>query len=138
MAYVPLYQGKGVDSLLEIDLRNYLLTNDNLKALIGTRIYPGWIPENATMPSVAFLTVSGVRHHNIDVAYPRIQFSVFSSRYLEAKEIASEIRKSLRRHEGMTGSTRIIQGVFENENEMYEKDTLLYHIACDFKIIYWE
>lgn len=124
--------------MLETDLRTYLLTLDSLKDYIGTRIYPGWIPKNATMPSVAFLGVSRPSHHDIEVAYPRIQFSIFSARYIEAKEITSELRGILQRFKGRMGETNIIQIVYENEYENYESDTGLYHIAIDFKIIYWE
>lgn len=124
--------------MLEIDLRNYLLEQEKLTDLINTRIYPGWIPKDAIMPSVAFLIVSGSRHHDIDVAFPRVQLSVFAKRYLEAKEIASEIIKGLRRYKGMMGSTSVLQIVLESEYDMYESDTKLHHIAIDFKIIYWE
>ena len=124
--------------MFEVDLRNYLISQEPLKKLIGSKIYPGWIPENAKMPAIAFLEVSGVRHHNIDVAYPRFQFSIFSSRYLEAKEIANEVRNSLQRYKGKMGNTRVIQAVFQNEYESYEEDTLLYHVAVDFKFIFWE
>lgn len=124
--------------MLVTDLRDYLLSFNSLKSYIGKRLYPGWIPENAAMPSVAYLCVSGVRHFDIDVAYPRYQFSVFSSRYLEAKEIAAEIRNILQRFKGKMGNTTIIQVIFQNEYENYEKDTKLYHIAIDFKFIYRE
>lgn len=124
--------------MLAIDLRNYLLENQTIKDLVSTRVYPGWIPEKATMPAIAYLEVSGIRHHDIDVAFPRYQFSVFSTRYSEAREIAKEIRDTFQRYKGEIGSTSIIQGVFENEYEQYESETKLYHIAVDFKFIYWE
>lgn len=119
-------------------LRSYLLSIPEITALIGTRLYSGWIPENAPMPSVAYLEVSGVRHHDIDVAFPRYQFSCFSTRYLEAKEIADEIRKALQRYKGDISGTRVIQGVHEGTFEQYERDTGIYHVAIDFKIIYRE
>lgn len=124
--------------MLEIDLRNHLLSNESLKIKIGSRLYPGWIPEGAVMPAAAYLGISGARHHNIDVAYPRIQFSVFSPKYLEAKEIAALIRENLQRFKGKMGQSSIIQIVHLNDYENYERDTKLYHIALDFKIIYWE
>lgn len=124
--------------MLSTALRAYLLSRPEIRNLIGTRIYPGWIPENAPMPSVAYLEVSGVRHHDIDVAFPRYQFSCFSTRYLEAKEIADEIRKALQRYKGDISGTRVIQGVHEGTFEQYERDTGIYHVAIDFKIIYRE
>ncbi|MBS4191745.1 hypothetical protein KHA94_16265 [Bacillus sp. FJAT-49705] len=124
--------------MLETDLRTYLLTFDSLKSKISNRLYPGWIPENAVMPSVAYLGISRPSHHDIDVAYPRYQFSVFSPKYIEAKEIVAEIRGILQRFKGQMGNSNIIQVVYENEYENYEKDTKLYHIAIDFKFIFWE
>lgn len=97
-----------------------------------------WIPENATMPSVAYVEISRPSHHDIEVAFPRFQFSVFSSRYIEAKEISKEIRNVLQRFKGKMGNTTVLQIVYENEYEVYERDTKRYHIATDFKIIYWE
>lgn len=124
--------------MLPIDLRNHLLSHKPLTDLIGTRLHPGWFPEKVTLPAVAFFCVSGIGHHDIDVAYPRYQFSCFSPRYLEAKQVAGEIKNALKRFKGDMGGTRVIQGVFENQYEQYEKDTNLYHIAVDFKIIHWE
>lgn len=124
--------------MLEVDLRNYLLEQEELTKLINTRVYPGWIPKNAEMPSVAFFVVSGAKHHDIDVAYPRIQFSTFANRYLDAKKIAKVIVDSLRRYKGKMGNTNILQIVLQNEYDMHESDTGLYHVAIDFKIIYRE
>jgi len=124
--------------LLETDLRTYLLSFDSLKNKIGNRLYPVWIPQNAEMPSVAYVEVSRPSHHDIDVAFPRIQFSVFSNRYIEAKEISKEIRKILQRFKGKMGNTTVIQIAYENEYEVYERDTNRYHVATDYKIIHWE
>lgn len=106
--------------------------------LIGTRLYPGWFPEKVVYPAVAYLEVSGVRHHDIDVGFPRVQFSVFSAKYTEAKAVAAAIRNELRRYSGQMGEYRVIQIVAENEYEQYERDTKLYHVALDLKIIYRE
>lgn len=129
---------KGSDNLLEVDLRNYILEQKEISGIIGNRLYPGWIPKNATLPSVAYLNVSRPAHHDIDVTYPRVQFSIFSKRYDEAKEIASEFKSLLSRFKGEMGNTNIIQIAYQNEYDMYEQDTSTYHIAIDFKIIYWE
>jgi len=124
--------------MFSTELRTFLLTHKSLTDLIGQRLYPGWLPEKPAMPSVAYLEVSGVRFHNIDVAYPRFQFSCFSNRYVEAKQVATEITKALQRFKGDIGGTRVIQCVHEGTYEQYEQDTKLYHVSVDFKIIYRE
>lgn len=114
------------------------MEHQEITDIIGNRLYPGWIPENAIMPSVAYVTISKPAHHDIDVAFPRMQFSVFSTRYIEAKQIAKLLKEKLNRFKGQLGNANIIQIVYQNEYDMYESDTKLYHVAIDFKIIYWE
>lgn len=123
---------------IETKLRDYLLSIKEIQSVVGNRIHPGWLPEKPTYPAIAYLQISGVAHHNIPVAYPRFQFSVFSTKYGEVKELAEEIRSALQRYEGNMGGVRVLQGVWEGSRDMYESDTKLYHIATDFKIIYRE
>lgn len=124
--------------MLEVDLRNYLLEQEEITSVIDTRIYPGWIPQEAVMPSMAFFKVTGGKHHDIDVAFPRVQFSVFSSRYMEAKQLANSVVKAISRYKGVMGETKILQIVFQNEYDLFESDRKLYHVAVEFKIIYRE
>lgn len=124
--------------MLETDLANYLKNYQPLKDLIGGRIYPGVIPENGTKPAVAYYEISAPSHHDIDVSFPRFQFSCFSKRYTESKQIRQEIENALKRFKGRMGNTRIIQGVVAGKYELYEKDTKLYNAIIDIKIIYWE
>ena len=125
-------------SMIETELRAYLLNDPDIKRMIGNRMYPLVLPEKAAFPAIAYTMVSKGSHHLINIAFPRIQFSCFSPSYMEAKNIAGKIREALQRYKGQMGSNRVIQGVFENEYEMYEKDTGLYHVACDIKIIFRE
>lgn len=124
--------------MFETDLRDYLVSYDDLNALVGSRIYPGVLPENPTYPAISYSLVSESRHHNIDVAYPRYQFSCFSPNYISAKNVATQVRKALQRYRGTMGSTQVIQGVFENEIELYDPTDKLYHVAVDMKLIFRE
>jgi len=121
---------------IEVALQNKLLENENLKNIVGERIYILKLPQNPVYPAVAYFKVSNPRHHAIDVAYPRFQFSVFAKTYKASKDLADLIRFVLQREKGITGGIPIIQGVYLNEIDLYESDTQLYHIACDYKIIY--
>lgn len=119
-------------------LRAFLLSHDSLKDLISTRLYPSVAPEGTVQPYVCYYEVSGVSWHDIPVAYPRFQFSVFATRYLDAKNVAIEIRNILQRYKGDMGGYRVIQIVWEGSRELYEPDNKLHHIATDFRIIYRE
>ncbi len=124
--------------MIESQLREYLLSVPEIKTVLGNRLYPGWFPEDVKYPAAAYLEISGVAHHDIRVSYPRYQFSCFSTRYGEAREIAALIRAALQRYKGNMGGIRVVQGVWMGSRDLYEEDTKLYHIATDFKIIYRE
>lgn len=119
-------------------LRTFLLSHESLTDLINTRLYPSAAPEGTQTPYVCYYEVSAVSWHDIPVAYPRFQFSVFATRYLDAKNVAIEIRNILQRYKGDMGGYRVIQIVWEGSRELYEPDTKLHHIATDFRIIYRE
>lgn len=124
--------------MLDTDLVDYLKNYQPLKELIGARIYPGVIPENGTKPAVAYNEVSALGHHDIDVSFPRFQFSCFSSRYIEAKQIRQEIENALKRFKGTMGATQVIQGVSDGKYMLYEDDTKLHNAIIIMKIIHWE
>lgn len=119
----------------EGDLKNFAAADVALNALIGTRFYPGALPENPTYPAVTYFKIDGNRHHNIDVAFPRYQFSCWSPVYLTAQVTATAVRKAFQRYKGIMGSTQIIQGVYERQGDLYEPDTKLFHIPVDIKFI---
>jgi hypothetical protein len=121
---------------IEEAIRKKLIANNDLKAKIGERIYILKLPQNPTFPAVVYFKVSNPRHHDIDVAYPRFQFSIFAEKYSEAKEISDLIRGLLQREKGVFYGMPVIQGVYLNEVDFYENDSELYHIASDYKIIY--
>lgn len=120
------------------ELRAFLLSHQSLVDLIGSKLYPSVAPEGVKAPYVCYYEVSSVAWHDLPVAYPRFQFSVFAGKYLDAKNIAVELRNILQRYKGQMGDTRVIQGVWEGSRELYEPDTKLHHIATDFKMIYRE
>lgn len=125
--------------MLEIDVRNYLLEIQEIKDVIGNRIYPEFIPENASFPAIAYNEISSPGHHDIDVSFPRIQYSCFSHSVIEARLMRSLLKKHLKRFKGEMGDSRIIQIVVNGEYPMpYESDRGIYGRAIDFKIIYWE
>lgn len=124
--------------MIEIDLVDYLKNYQPLKELIGARLYPGVIPEKGTHPAIAYNEISAYGHHDIDVSFPRFQFSCFSTRYIEAKQVRKEIENAFKRFKGRMGNTRVIQGVIAGKYETYEKDTKLHNAIIDIKIIYWE
>ena len=118
----------------------YLEASTGIHDLIANRIYPIKLPQNPTLPAVTYRVISGMEHHNIDVAYPRFQFDCWGESYGNAKEVAYEIKEAFQRKKSVIGGTSgkaMIQGVILNEIDMsYDMDTSLYGIYVDVRIIY--
>jgi hypothetical protein len=121
---------------IEQAVQNKLLATSALTALVSTRIYYAVKPQTPTYPCISFFKVSNFRHHDIDVASPRFQFDVWSLSYIQAVQVANEIRLALQRERAVMSTIEVIQGVYLNEIDLYEPDTKLHHIALDMKILY--
>ena len=124
--------------MFEADLLNYLKSDQVISELLGNRIYPGVLPEKCTKPAVAYSEITGMGHHDIDVAFPHFQFSCFSPRLMDAKKVRAAIENALKRFKGTMGKTRVIQGVVAGKHELYEEDTKLHNVIIVMKIIYRE
>ena len=88
----------------------YLGTVAGLSALIGTRLYPDDVPQDADLPAVFYLTVSDVKDHVYGsvqaVESPNIQFTVYADTKSEAQAVAEVIKTALSDYEGvMSGVT---------------------------------
>ena len=121
---------------IEQAIKNFLLTKIGITDLVGNRIYYSTLPQSPTYPAISFFRVSNIRQHDLDVGSIYYQFDVWTLTYIQGVELANEIRLALQREKGTMSGVPIIQGVYQNEDDGYEPDTKLYHIACDYKIIY--
>lgn len=127
--------------LIEQAILTALFANASVKGVVADRIYYVQAPQGVTAPYVVFFKVSGPRVHSHDgasgLAHPRFQFSCFAKTYAAAKQIAGYIQTVLQGYSGTLGGTGgvTVRGCFyENETDLYEPDTGLFHIALDFYI----
>jgi hypothetical protein len=121
-----------------------LTTYSALTALVSTRIYYVKAPQNVTEPYIVFFKVSAPREHTYDGAAgmvnARFQFSIFSETYYEAKQIAEQLQAALQgKHEIIGTAPGVYAAItYDNETDMYETETGLYHIACDYTVMHSE
>ena len=125
---------------IEAALASYIKLVEEITAIIGTgdsaRIYPLALPQNPTYPAVTYQVISSPRHHDLDIAYPRIQYTAFARTYGQAKELAGYLRLHLQRFKGVLSGISIKQIQYINAVEFYQDDAGVYYIPQDFKIIY--
>ena len=127
--------------VIEEAIYTYLSNHAGLTALVSTRIHPLIMPQSTVLPAVTFSKVSGPRVHAMQqdagLAYPRFQVSCWGATYKSAKDVAAQVRAALQDFKGTMGGVGgvVVSGVFiQDENDLYEPGTQVYHIALDFVI----
>jgi hypothetical protein len=113
---------------------------------VGERIHFNLAPQDVVKPYIVVIKISGPRYTLSNatagsIAYPRFQFSIFSTTYKEAKEIADAIRAVLLTFSGLmggAGGVTVLSCLYENEVDLYEVETGLHHIAVDYIIWHQE
>jgi hypothetical protein len=77
-----------------------LLTDDStVSGLVGTRIYPQFVPQGASMPAITYQQISGIRDFThsgpVDLASLRFQVNCWSLNYTQARALADAVRTAL-------------------------------------------
>lgn len=106
-----------------------------ISSLCDGRVYYVTAPQDVGTPYIVFFKVSAPRQHSHDGASGlvrvRMQFSIFSDTYLEAKETAQALQAILQGYRGTSEEVDIQAIFYEDENDFYDE---LYHVACDYMI----
>ena len=112
---------------IESALYSKLAATSGVTALVSTRIYPNAIPQNASLPAIAYQVISTDRNYRhagqSNVALPRIQITVEASSYSSAVAVCAAVRAALSGYQGTVGAV-VIGGIFlETEYDGYNLDT---------------
>ena len=107
-------------------VRLYLVAKTAITNLIGTRIYPDIVEQNATLPAVSISKISTRHEHTLSdfagVAHCRLQFDCYSNTRTQANEVAETIRTSgIIKQKGLTHGTDI-RGARMEDGARYEID----------------
>jgi hypothetical protein len=94
--------------MMHNDLRDYLLADATLFALVNTRIFPAVIPQGTLFPCIGYMEVSTTRFLALDgptgLAQWQMAFASFAETYQQAKAVGDAIRKRL------DGKSKLTQG----------------------------
>lgn len=107
--------------------------------LVNNKFYPLIAPEGTIPPYLVYSKVSSSRGYTLSgyngTSTARMQISCYAKSYLEVKNVAQQVIKTLE----LWSNAKNIQGAFnENEIDMYDEETQLYHTPVDFIIDYKE
>lgn len=125
--------------ILEEGIYAHLTDDAGVAALVGTRIYPLQVPQDVTLPAVAYQRISGPRDHAHDgptgLVRARVQFSALGSTYLEAKTVTEALRAALDGFKGTMGTVEVQTVFLENERDEWAEAFRLPVVRQD--VIFW-
>lgn len=108
-------------------------------ALVSTRIYPNKIPQEATLPAVAYQRISArrVKAHAAPtgLARVRVQVTCVARTYSEVKGLAVVVRKALEGVIGTVGGLAVQGSWLETDADEYGDAEGLHSVRQDF--MFW-
>lgn len=129
--------------IIEAALDIQLTTFPGLTALVGQKIYPMQADQSATLPYVTFRLIIGspanVHGGKPTLTEDRWQFSAWGATYLDAKNVAAQVKAALQSFTGVMGGVGgvNVSGCLKTfETDMYEGDPKIYHCPIDFLIFH--
>ena len=122
--------------MIEEAIYSILSGDSGIAAVVSTRIYPVTLPQQATLPAIAFTRISTGRslHHSGtgQIAESSFQISCFSTNVKSAKSLAALVRAKLHNYVGTVGSDVIQRTEVVDEGpDLWEPDLMEYQIPLE-------
>ena len=137
---------------LEQAVYAYLSGFAGLTALVGNRIYPRRLPQDANYPAVTYQRISRLpirTSGTVPATRSRFQFTCWGadvpgvkSGYDQAKAVAEQVRLALQNYAGLmggTGGVNVLDATLENEIDIDDGDDTqigTYQVAVDIFLIH--
>ena len=109
-----------------------LTTDAGVSALVGSRVYPLYLPQDPTLPAVTYQQISRVRRsERSTVSRVRVQFDCWAQTYREARQLADTLRPALDGYHAQ-GAPNIVEADLANEVDTFAPDVEGNRIIVDF------
>lgn len=116
--------------------------NAGVSALVSTRIYPNKIPQEATLPAIAYQRISArrVKAHAAPtgLARVRVQVTCVARSYSEVKGLAAAVRTAMQGVMGTVGGVWVQGSWLETDADEYGDAETLHSVRQDFMIWHTE
>lgn len=131
-------------------LRQYLLADAPIAAIVGTRVYPSRMPQGEVRTSIVYTRVSEVGDHHLSgpsgLTRTRVQIDSWAQTIDAAvaladavKECLDGFRGSVQWDENSPGNAVTVQGVFfDGSRDLYDDASKLNRVSQDYIIAYEE
>lgn len=105
---------------------------DSLKSLVGNRVYPLVMPQNATLPAIVYTRIannaSNVLEGGSTIDQIRVQVDTYATTFFAARLLAAQVRSAL---EGAS-----FKATLQTEQDFFETEVNYYRISQDYYV--WE
>lgn len=123
---------------LEQALYSILSADGTVSGLVGTRIYPNVIPQDVSLPAIAYQRISAMRVFSHGgpscLARPRFQITCLATSYSSAKAVANAVRGALNGYVGTAATVEIQASFIQNEFDTFTDDDDLHTVRQDYYI----
>jgi len=127
---------------IEEGLYSRLQAVAGVTALVSTRVYPLLVPQEASLPAIAYQRISGPRETAHDgpsgLAFARMQVTCIGSSYSSAKGVSEAVRAALDGQSGTWGSTVVGACFLDDESDIWSTVFEKPVVRADYLIWYQE
>lgn len=114
-------------------------------AVVGARIYPARLPQNTTMPAIAYQVVSGMEIAPIDaqagyqIMRTRVQVTAMGKNYADVKSTLEAVRLACLYKSGTIAGVKVISITRDNVGpDLRDDDLSIYIQSIDFIVMHYE
>ena len=120
--------------MIKTAVRNMLIADSSVSALVGTRVYSGKFPQTLSYPAVLISEISNVQIENNQYYDKRIRLSISDENSTQADTLRELCKKALidNSYEDTDIAIQNIQHEFETET--YFDDVTVYTRIVDFRM----
>ncbi len=127
---------------IEDAIVSLVTANAGVTALIGKRLYPGVIPQDAILPAAAYQVSSEGREYTQDgpshIVRPVFSFTFDARTIGEARAVAEAVRKVLNGYRGTVGTVKIAYITMNNKFDGYNLASDVHVVRQDYQVVWKE
>lgn len=119
----------------EVQLKDLLLADEGVAAIVGHKIFPLVIPQGTKLPCVSFQRISGMPANTLlgasGLEKINIEIDAWAKNYADAKDLAIAIRAAMPA-QGAWGAH------LDADQDIYDSDTKYYRVIMEYTVWFCE
>jgi hypothetical protein len=117
--------------MIETNIKNAILADTVISALVDTRVYFPYAPKDAVLPYISFFRISGVSNFHETVNNDLYQIDIYTSRndYAKCIKIKSALKKLFK--------SQVVKDcvmIYEDDTQQYQFDEENYRIIMTYTV----